>query len=106
DISCGVRCLHAGLARPDILAVQKDLADLLYRRIPAGVSSTGAIRLNADEMDAMLAGGARWAVERGWGEPADLERIEERGRMLHAKPGNVSQQAKKRQRDEMGTLGS
>jgi tRNA-splicing ligase RtcB len=106
DISCGVRCLHTGLGRTDILAVQKPLADMLYYRIPAGVGSTGTIRLGAEEMDAMLAGGAKWAVNRGWGEPADLERTEERGQMPHAKPGNVSPQAKKRQRDEMGTLGS
>ncbi|MCC6714936.1 MAG: RtcB family protein [Gammaproteobacteria bacterium] len=106
DISCGVRCLHTGLAREDILPVQKELADLLYHRIPAGMGSTGAIRLDEKEMDAMLTGGARWAVERGWGVPADLERIEEHGRMQHAGPGNVSAQAKKRQRDEMGTLGS
>jgi tRNA-splicing ligase RtcB len=106
DISCGVRCLHTGLARADILAVQKDLAEMLYYRIPAGVGSTGAIHLNDAEMDAMLAGGAKWAVERGWGVPEDLERTEEHGQMKHAKPGNVSQYAKKRQRDEMGTLGS
>jgi len=106
DISCGVRCLHTGLARADVMPVQKALAEALYYRIPAGVGSTGAIRLNEGEMDAMLAGGARWAVERGWGEAADLERIEEHGRMTGAKPGNVSQHAKKRQRDEMGTLGS
>ncbi|MDA8108591.1 MAG: RtcB family protein [Betaproteobacteria bacterium] len=106
DISCGVRCLHTGLARADVMAVQKELAEMLYYRIPAGVGSTGAIHLNETEMDAMLAGGAKWAVERGWGEAADLERTEERGQMPHAKPGNVSALAKKRQRDEMGTLGS
>jgi tRNA-splicing ligase RtcB len=106
DISCGVRCLHTGLVRADIVAVQKALADMLYYRIPAGMGSTGTIRLNAEEMDAMLSGGARWAVERGWGLPEDLERIEEHGQMLHAKPGSVSQHAKSRQRDEMGTLGS
>ncbi|MCC6610499.1 MAG: RtcB family protein [Burkholderiales bacterium] len=106
DISCGVRCLHTRLARADILAVQKDLAEMLYYRIPAGVGSTGAIHLDEAEMDAMLAGGAKWAVERGWGVPEDLERIEEHGQMKGAKPGDVSQHAKKRQRDEMGTLGS
>ena len=106
DISCGVRCLHTGLQRADVMAVQKALADALYTRIPAGVGSTGAIRLEAEEMDAMLAGGAKWAVEKGWGAAEDLERIEERGLMLHARPECVSQQAKKRQRDEMGTLGS
>jgi tRNA-splicing ligase RtcB len=106
DISCGVRCLHTGLARADITAVQKDLANMLYHRIPAGMGSTGAIRLNDVEMEAMLTGGAKWAVDRGWGVPEDLERVEERGQMKRAKPGSVSQQAKKRQRDEMGTLGS
>jgi tRNA-splicing ligase RtcB len=106
DISCGVRCLHTGLKREDVMKVQGQLADALFRRIPAGVGSTGAIRLNEGEMDAMLAGGASWAVERGWGTPADLERVEERGQMKHAKPGNVSAHAKRRQRDEMGTLGS
>jgi len=106
DISCGVRCLHTGLSREDIVKVQGPLAHELSRAIPAGVGSTGEIRLGDKEMDAMLAGGAAWAVQRGWGEAADLERIEERGQMKHAKPGNVSAQAKKRQRDEMGTLGS
>jgi tRNA-splicing ligase RtcB len=106
DISCGVRCLHTGLSREDILKIQAPLAHELSRAIPAGVGSTGEIRLGDKEMDAMLAGGAAWAVQRGWGEEADLERIEEHGQMKHAKPGNVSAQAKKRQRDEMGTLGS
>jgi tRNA-splicing ligase RtcB (3'-phosphate/5'-hydroxy nucleic acid ligase) len=106
DISCGVRCLLTGLVRDDITKVQRKLAAALYERIPAGVGSTGAIRLDAHETDAMLAGGARWAVERGWGVEQDLERIEERGQMKHAEPASVSQQAKNRQREQMGTLGS
>lgn len=106
DVSCGVRCLLTGLRREQLMAVQQSLADALYTQIPAGLGSTGAIRLNATQMDAMLSGGAKWAVGRGWGLDADLARIEEHGQMLHAKPGLVSEQAKKRQRDEMGTLGS
>ena len=106
DVSCGVRCLHTGLRRDHIMAVQHTLADALFKRIPAGVGSTGAIRLNGAQMDAMLSGGAKWAVQRGWGTSADLERVEEQGQMLHAKPKCVSEQAKKRQREEMGTLGS
>ena len=106
DISCGVRSLHTGLSREDVMKIQAPLAHELSRAIPAGLGSTGEIRLGEKEMDAMLAGGAAWAVQRGWGEQADLERIEEHGQMKHAKPGNVSAQAKKRQRDEMGTLGS
>jgi tRNA-splicing ligase RtcB len=57
-------------------------------------------------MDAMLTGGARWAVDQGYGTDGDLERIEEHGCMAGAKPEEVSNHAKDRQRDEMGTLGS
>jgi tRNA-splicing ligase RtcB len=106
DISCGVRTLHTGLRRSDILAVQKELADALYYRVPVGVGSTGSIHLGEREMDAMLEGGAAWAVQRGYGRPEDLERIEERGRMAGAEPDQVSARARNRQRDEMGTLGS
>ncbi len=106
DVSCGVRCLHTGLRRDAVLGVQARLADSLFKHIPAGLGSTGAIHLNSQEMHDMLTGGAKWAVARGWGLDADLERIEEQGQMLHAKPGAVSDQAKKRQRAEMGTLGS
>jgi tRNA-splicing ligase RtcB len=106
DISCGVRCLHTGLNTEDVMAVQKTLADTLYREIPAGLGSTGTIRLNPSETDAMLAGGAAWAVKQGYGSAADLDRIEEHGEMGGARPDCVSDHAKKRQRDEMGTLGS
>jgi tRNA-splicing ligase RtcB len=106
DISCGVRCLHTGLHANDLAAHQTTLADALFRVIPAGVGSTGQLRLDHAEIDAMLAGGARWAVQRGYGDGADLERIEEGGQIQGAEPGQVSEQSKKRQRDEMGTLGS
>jgi RNA-splicing ligase RtcB len=86
--------------------VQNALADSLFQNIPAGVGSKSAVSLDLIEMDLMLAGGARWAVKRGWGERRDLERIEERGTMAGAKPELVSERAKERQRREMGTLGS
>ncbi len=106
DISCGVRTLHTGLRREHIEAVKVPLAEALYGEIPVGVGSTGAIRLDTGAMEDMLAGGARWAVERGYGEAADLERVEEQGSMSGARPSEVSPRAKKRQRDQMGTLGS
>jgi len=106
DISCGVRTMLSGLTISDVLVVQESLAESLFRQIPAGVGSRGAITLDAIEMDAMLAGGAAWAVARGWGEARDLQRIEENGWMAGARPEYVSERAKKRQRREMGTLGS
>lgn len=106
DISCGVRTLLTGLTHQDVEPHKKALADELYRSVPAGVGSTGWIHLKHKEMDAMLRGGAAWAVEQGYGEAADLERTEEHGEMAGADPKAVSDQAKKRQQNEMGTLGS
>ncbi len=106
DISCGVRALHTGLTAEEVALIRRDLADELYRRVPAGVGSTGKIHLEPREMDAMLEGGARWAVQRGYGDVEDLARIEERGCMHGADPAQVSDKAKHRQRNEMGTLGS
>jgi tRNA-splicing ligase RtcB len=106
DISCGVRTMLTGLKVADILPIQDALAESLFRRIPAGVGSKGGITLDPAEMDTMLSGGAHWAVERGWGETRDLERIEEHGRMSGARAEYVSERAKERQRREMGTLGS
>ncbi|HEY0719934.1 MAG TPA: RtcB family protein, partial [Gammaproteobacteria bacterium] len=106
DISCGVRTLHTGLDVATISANAHALANELYKSIPAGLGSTGAISLNHQQMDEMLRGGARWAVERGFGREADLSHIEEHGCMAGAQPSEVSALAKKRQRDEMGTLGS
>jgi len=106
DISCGVRTLRTGLTLDDVQPVKEQLADALFRKVPAGVGSTGKLHLDRQAMDAMLTGGARWAVANGYGESADLDRIEESGCMADAKPDQVSDHAKKRQQDEMGTLGS
>jgi tRNA-splicing ligase RtcB (3'-phosphate/5'-hydroxy nucleic acid ligase) len=106
DISCGVRTLHTGLTAQVIQPVQVPLADALFREVPAGLGRTGHVHLDLQGMDAMLSGGARWAVERGYGTREDLDRIEERGCIAGAMPGHVSAHAKRRQQDEMGTLGS
>jgi tRNA-splicing ligase RtcB (3'-phosphate/5'-hydroxy nucleic acid ligase) len=106
DISCGVRTLLTGVKASCIESVKSRLADRLARTIPAGLGSQSHLRLRHREMDAMLKGGARWAVEQGYGDAADLDRIEDGGRMPGADPEQVSAQAKERQRPEMGTLGS
>lgn len=106
DVSCGVRTHLTYLKRDDIVAVQQELADALFEHVPAGVGSEGEISLDAAEMDGMLTGGAQWAVARGYGRPEDLARIEEQGCAAGATPEAVSDHARKRQRREMGTLGS
>lgn len=106
DISCGVRLLHTGLTHTEIAPKMTALMDQLFEHIPAGIGSRGAITLDDTEMTAMLLGGARWAIDRGWGSSEDLEKIEEQGTMAGALPEHVSAKARTRQRREMGTLGS
>jgi len=106
DISCGVRTVLTGLDRDDIEPAKNKLADELFRRIPAGLGKEGKLRLSKHEIDEMLAGGARWAVERGFGTQHDLIRTEEDGCAAGAKSQFVSDKAKERQKAEVGTLGS
>ena len=106
DISCGIRCLRSNLDVQDAAAQFSGLADKLFRAVPAGVGEEGEIKLNPAQLDEILPEGAHWAVKHGYGNAADLEYIEERGRVSGAIPENVSDLAKKRQRGEMGTLGS
>lgn len=106
DISCGVRTLLTGLTRADIEPLKLALADSLFHQVPVGVGSKGKLDLLPDEMDAMLRGGALWAVERGFGDTEDLPRVEENGVASGALADAVSEKAKHRQRQEMGTLGS
>jgi len=106
DIACGVRMCRTGLTVDDVRPVLDQVAEALFRRIPAGVGSTGAISLSPARLDEVLQGGARWAVENGYGLPDDLRFIESGGCVPGADPSQVSDHAKTRQRDQMGTLGS
>jgi tRNA-splicing ligase RtcB len=106
DISCGVRTYTTGLKTEELSEKKETLTHDLYRTVPAGVGWGGAVHLTVDELDQVLLGGARWAVESGWGERSELERVEEKGCMKGADPSKVSRRAKERQLREMGTLGS
>jgi tRNA-splicing ligase RtcB len=106
DISCGIRCLRTDLTLADVAPRLEELGDRLFRTIPAGVGVEGDLKLSVDELDTVMRDGAEWAVRRGFGSGDDLQYVEERGRVGGAVPENVSLTAKRRQRGEMGTLGS
>lgn len=84
----------------------KDLVGVLYNEVPSGVGSKGKIRLGPDDERRLLLKGARWAVEQGYGELSDLERIESGGCIDGADPGLISKKAYERGRAQQGTLGS
>ncbi len=106
DIACGVRTLQTGLKYDDIKPIREKFAEALFHKIPAGVGSTGKLKLSVSRLDEVLTGGARWAVENGYGLKDDLRFIEASGCISGANPTQVSDHAKKRQLNQMGTLGS
>ena len=106
DISCGVRSIRTGLAVDEVRPKLESLADTLFRMVPCGVGSTSRVRLGPAELDDLMLAGARWAVGHGHGLPADLAFMEEQGCVAGADPDAVSAEAKHRQRDQLGTLGS
>jgi len=106
DINCGVRLLRTNLTEAEIRPRIKELLDALYQNVPSGLGSEGKIRLRQKEIDGVLAKGSRWAVEKGYGHPEDLETTEEQGEMAGADPTCVSHKAKERGAPQLGTLGS
>ncbi|MEM2900915.1 MAG: RtcB family protein, partial [Thermoplasmata archaeon] len=90
----------------EIMPYLHDLAKILFERIPAGLGSEGAIKLDIPTLDEILEHGAHWAVEFGYGHSRDLEYTEERGRIKSAVPAYVSNRAKNRELKQLGTLGS
>lgn len=106
DINCGVRLVRTTLAAEEVRPRMRELVDQVFRDVPCGTGGEGPVRINKPQLDQVLAKGAEWMVENGYGEPRDAEFTEERGRMEGADPGQVSERAKERGRPQLGTLGS
>ena len=106
DINCGVRIMSTNLTREEVSPKIKELIDALFYAVPSGLGSKGKIKLGSREIDEVLVKGSRWAVEKGYGRPEDLETTEEKGEMKGTDPQRVSGRAKERGTPQLGTLGS
>ncbi len=107
DINCGVRLLSSGLEAEEIRPHLDRLADALFRNVPSGVGSHRSdFKLSVKEEKRVLVDGAAWAVQQGFGDTADLDRIEGQGVISGADPEKVSARALERGRAQLGTLGS
>ncbi|MCZ6688526.1 MAG: RtcB family protein [Planctomycetota bacterium] len=107
DINCGVRLLRSNLGWKDVEGKMDPLVESLFRNIPTGVGSHRKdFRVPPGEYDDLLRDGARWAVSKGFGREEDPSRIEEGGRLPGADPGEASDRAKQRGKNQLGTLGS
>jgi tRNA-splicing ligase RtcB len=106
DINCGVRLVRTGLREAEVAPKLRELVNALYNDVPAGVGSTGDIRIGGSDERKLLVEGAAWVVKHGYGCQEDLEHTEERGAIKGANPDNVSKRAYERGKDQSGTLGS
>jgi Uncharacterized conserved protein, COG1690 len=106
DINCGVRLIATNLTADMVYPVRRELMNEILKNVPAGVGSTGKIKLTKSQMEEVAVKGARWAVEQGFGFLEDLEHIESGGALPNADPSKVSKEAYERGSDELGTVGS
>ncbi len=106
DINCGVRLMRASIDADEVRPKLRELINQIFRDVPCGTGGKGPIELKPQELDEVLARGARWVIEQGFGEPADAEFTEERGALAEAGPEKVSVRAKERGCNQLGTIGS
>ncbi len=107
DINCGVRLLRSDLEAGRVRERIEPLVEGLFRALPSGVgASRSDVVLDREELVGLLEEGAGWLVDRGFGRTDDLEAIEDGGRLPGADPGALSDRARERGLNQVGTLGS
>lgn len=106
DINCGVRLLIIPQTAEEIKPRLESLSRELFAQIPSGTGRGGEVQLSTEELDEVLTLGAQWAVRNGYGTEEDLQLMEAGGHLAEADPSAVSEQAKKRGYDQLGTIGA
>lgn len=106
DINCGVRLLGSSIEFESARGEMDGLATLLNKYCPSGVGKEGITKVSIKELDQILLDGSRWALKKGYASEADLTRTEESGSIQGADPGMVSDRAKTRGREQVGSLGA
>jgi len=107
DINCGVRLLALPLTAAELGARLEALVHQISREVPVGTGRGGALRVSGQALDRVLVHGPRALLAgHGIGTLADIEHTESEGCMAGADPDMVSERARKRGGDQLGTLGS
>jgi tRNA-splicing ligase RtcB len=106
DINCGVRLLRTDFTEKEIIARRKELLAEIFQEVPAGVGKGGVTKLSRSVLKEILAKGAEWSVENGYGTKDDLLMTEENGRMKDADAAHISERALERGIPQLGTLGA
>lgn len=100
-----MRLLRTDFKEKDILDKRKQLLDVIFKEVPAGVGKSGLLKLSKDVLQEIIETGARWAVKNGYGNNDDLLKTEENG-CMKADYSKISDIAFKRGMPQLGTLGS
>src|SRR2546430_3265123 len=79
DINCGMRLVTTNLTLDDVQPHLREIVDLLFQRVPAGVGSHGFLKLSRDDFRKLVERGARCCIEHDIGWADDLELTEENG---------------------------
>jgi tRNA-splicing ligase RtcB len=106
DINCGMRLIRTDLTVSEVKPRIRELIDILFKTVPAGVGSKGLVKLSVEEFKQVMIRGVNWCIEKGYGWEHDTERIEEYGCIPGADPSRVSEKAISRGISQLGTLGS
>jgi tRNA-splicing ligase RtcB (3'-phosphate/5'-hydroxy nucleic acid ligase) len=106
DINCGMRLIRTNLRFPEVRPKVKELVDLVFRLVPAGVGVKGFLRVSESQFDEIMTYGVKWCAENGHAWEDDPAHVEEGGFIKGADPTKVSRQARNRGIDQLGTLGS
>jgi tRNA-splicing ligase RtcB len=107
DINCGVRLCTTTLSASEILPKIDAVVTRLYQKVPCGVGSTGGIgKVGRKDLERVMVEGAAWSIARGYGHRDQLGAIEDGGRIDGADPTRVSERARERGLEQIGTLGS
>ncbi len=106
DINCGMKLLKSEYAEKEIKPHLEKLATEIQKEVPSGLGRGRQIKLSVGEIDKILEGGVPHLVKNGYGEKEDAENCEGSGKLEWAQASAVSDHAKNRGRDQVGTLGS
>ncbi len=106
DINCGMRLIRTNLTYEEVKPKLQHLVDELFKAVPTGVGTKGLYTLKNREFDEVMTAGVDWVIENDLGWPEDKKFMEEQGVIKGARPELISQKARSRGRNQLGTLGS
>ncbi|PSP42933.1 RNA-splicing ligase RtcB [Halobacteriales archaeon QH_6_64_20] len=106
DVNCGVRMVRTNLAYGDVEGHERELVNELFDAIPSGLGGGGVVETDVATVEDVLDRGTDWALEEGYATREDLTHCEDEGQREEADADAVSQKAKDRGKNQLGSLGS